>query len=121
MEQFAENEYYKVYIENGIIFGEYKKNLDIDIEAAKKIVAIRLLISEGKSYPLFIDARNAHSLTKEARDYLASPDATHDIKAGAFYIDSALTKIMGNFFLRLSKPHVPAKLFNNKEEAVQLK
>ena len=119
MEAFTENEYYKIYIENGIVFGEYKNNLDIDLNAAKQIVELRLAISKGKSYPLFIDARNARSSTKAARDYLASTEATHDIKAGAFYVDSSLNKIIVNFFLSISKPNVPTKLFTNKEDAIK--
>lgn len=39
--------------------------------------------------------------------------------ADAFVIDSLAQRILGNFYLKFSKPQFPTRLFNSKEEALK--
>jgi len=66
-----------------------------------------------------IDARNVKSITKEARDYLASAEGTRYVTAAGLLLESYLGKIMGNFFLQINKPSLPTKMFSNKKEAIE--
>ena len=113
-----ENEVYKVYLKDNILCGEYKKNTHIDLQMAKDLILLSKSLSKGVSYPHLIDAKHIISLSKDAREYLASPEATQDVIAGAFIIGSAVNRIIGNFFLRINKPQKPTKLFTDKEQAL---
>ena len=71
-----------------------------------------------KKYPLLIDARNIKSISKEARDNFSIKNRDTNINSFAVIIESPLSKIIGNFFMDLNKPSVPARLFNSEEDAV---
>ena len=71
-----------------------------------------------KKYPLLIDSRKIKSITKEARDHFSIQNRETFITAFAVLIDSPLSRIIGNFFMGLNKPTIPAKLFTNENEAI---
>jgi hypothetical protein len=118
-EAYFENLYAEFWIENGIFFISYKQGLVINIEIAKQNVADRLRISNGITRPMFTDGRNFVSIDLDSMEYLKSKDAMRYISAGAFLMDNYLHKLMGNLFLTIDKPPVPAKLFTDKEAALQ--
>jgi hypothetical protein len=110
--------YSDFYIEDGIIFGVYPKGIQIDLEIAKYLVRERTKLCEGKSYLACIDARGVDSSSNEAQKYFSSEAGVFGITAGAFIVDSFLTRLLGNFYLKIFTPSKPAKLFSNKEEAL---
>ncbi|MCX6311099.1 MAG: hypothetical protein NT084_05620 [Bacteroidetes bacterium] len=55
--------------------------------------------------------------TKDVRDFIASAPHRAFVKAEAFLIHTLGQTIMGNFFLKVNKPIVPAKFFKSKTEA----
>jgi hypothetical protein len=115
MNAVYENETVKIWIEENIVNGIYKSK-NIDLNTAKQIIADRLKICQGKTYPLLADIRNVQSFTKEARDYIAT-HGTELVSATAILTDSPVNKIIGNFYLTISKPQIPTKLFTNKADA----
>jgi hypothetical protein len=92
---------------------------NIDLAIARDGVHKRLSIVGDKSYPTFIDISKVKSITKEARDYLGTPEASKNIKAAGVLAGSYLSKIVGTFFLNFSRPAVPIKLFTSKAEAMR--
>jgi hypothetical protein len=117
-ENLHENDFVKGWVEDNIMFAEFKtKTLDFD--AAKASVAVRVSSLKDKHFPTFIDARKVQSITKEARDYFASEEGSQNIIASALLIDSVVGKFMGNFFLQISKPKIPLRLFTNEAEALR--
>lgn len=114
----AENPYVKIWIEDNILFCVYENKLNIDLEIANECVELRLEYAKGVSYPVVIDIKGIISITKEAREYFSSKGA-ESITAGAFIINSPLTKILGNIFLTVNKPQTPAKLFTNEKAAMK--
>ncbi len=115
-QNILETKYVKIWIEEGILYCTFAKDLDVDIEIAKSSVESRINFSKGISYPLLVDMKGIRSFTKEARDY-AGKEGAKLIKAGALVVDSALTKTLGNLFLLINKPNVPTKLFTDEKEA----
>lgn len=94
----------------------FNDQLEVNLEVAKNCVENRIRFSNGLSYPCLIDMKGVRSISKDAREYLATEGA-RNIKAGALIIDSALSKMVGNIFLTINKPAVPTKLFTNELEA----
>ena len=117
-EKFHENEYVTGWVEDGIMFARFKVPT-IEIETAKTCVVLRKEASQGLSYPVLIDARSVSNISKAARDYLASDEGTHLVVASALVIDSVVGKFLGNFFLQISKPKVPLRLFTTEQEAIK--
>lgn len=69
--------------------------------------------------PLFLaDIRKTKTVSKEVRDMLGNhPLAAQVACKVALLISSSLTRILGNLFIRFSKPPYPTKIFNQKDGA----
>jgi hypothetical protein len=117
--QSRDNDYVSMWIEDGILFSNYKKKLAIDLDIAKKIVEDRLDFTSGKSYPIVIDFSNMKSSNKEARDFMNDPKGgLKGLTAGAFLSNNAVATLFINLYLKINKPSVPAKFFTSKTEAI---
>jgi hypothetical protein len=103
-----------------IIIGVYSPKLEIDLPIAHELIANRLAFSEGKPVYTLIDFTNVKSVTKDARDYMNSPEGgLKGILAGAFLSNNVVATLFINLYLKISKPPVPAKFFTNREEAIK--
>lgn len=68
--------------------------------------------------PTVIDVRQLKGVNKTARNYAAkAEEAKEDMENVAAIIDSGLSKVIGNFFLRFSKPLVTTRLFTKEDQA----
>lgn len=106
-------------VEKDIIFLKYKPSIEIDIDIAKDLVKQRMAYTSGKAVYTLIDFTNVKSVTKEARDYMNSPEGgLQGILAGAFLSNSVVATLFINLYLRVSNPPIPAKLFTNGDEAI---
>ncbi|MBL7934085.1 MAG: STAS/SEC14 domain-containing protein [Bacteroidia bacterium] len=72
-----------------------------------------------RKFPLLVDARNIKYITKEARKQFAITGRETSITSFALMVNSPLSRVIGNFFMGLNKPAVPARLFDNEDEAIQ--
>lgn len=119
MEQVIETEYSKMWIENGIGFQEYKPGIAITLNIAKEMVRQRIESFNGVARPVMVDIRSLKSIDAPSRRYFASKEAGELILAGAIYLSNPLARWFGNIFLKLDEPITPAKLFTDKNEALQ--
>lgn len=100
-----------------VYFKENNEN-ELDIEAAKKIIEDSLNFTNGIIFPVMNDIKNMPSHTREVRDYFAG-QASRSALANAILVSSTFNRIMANFFLSLSKPLIPTKIFNDKNKAAE--
>lgn len=108
-------------ISNGIITGKYKMNAIIGLMEAKEAVRNRIKLAQNTPMPILIDGRSLFKITKEARDYFSSEEGSELLSAAALIVDSSLTKMLANFFIRINikKPLIPIKLFSDEQEAIK--
>lgn len=114
---YHENEYAQFWIDEGILFFVYKPNVVIDLTAAYRIVADRIQIQNGKSYPVLCDIRGLVDSDKAARDYLAQPGAVL-AKAAGIVANQSVSLIMTSFYLKICKPSIPTKIFTDELSAL---
>jgi hypothetical protein len=116
--QFKYTSFWKEREEN-ILFWDYSPQIEIDISIAKELVKNRLEYCEGKSMYTLIDFTNVQSVTKEAKDYMNSPEGgLKGILGGAFLSNNIVSNVFINLYLKINKPAVPAKFFTKEEEAL---
>lgn len=108
-----------MWLDNGILFGKYKPNLIIDLQVAKDIIRDRKTISRNITRPFLVDITELLSVDAPARKYMASADACEFLNAGAIYTPNKLLAFLGNAWILLDEPLVPAKIFSNKEAALK--
>ncbi len=106
----------KFEIETDIIIGTVKLTL-MDLALAKKITKHRLVLQEGKRYPILSNIRNVKDSTRDAREFLASEEGCEGVIKAAILIKSPVSKIIANFFINTSRPIVPTKIFTDERKA----
>jgi len=92
------------------------------LEDVKKSTLIALDFFKEKDIPpmpFLSDIREIKGASKEVRDYLADNELTPYIQKIAILVNSGLSKIIGNIFLRFSGPKYPAKIFTNESKAME--
>ncbi len=105
--------------EDGIVRTKTKAQAEITIkEAMENSKAVNDFFT-GKKFPLLVDARNVKSMAKEARKYFSTNGRTTKINSMAIMVRSPLSRVIGNFFMGLNKPEIPARLFDEEKHAVE--
>ena len=104
-------------IRDGVLIGTYKKG-QIDLEQAKDIVLYRKVFTDYNDYPCLVIIDKLTKLSKEARDYLSGDEGVDGVLAGALVSHSKFATVIGNFFLKVTKPKIPSRLFNTESEAL---
>lgn len=103
-------------IEDGCVIGTFHSDY-IDLGIAQKITEDRLKLQKGKVYPLLSNLKKIKNSTKQARDFMASEEGCKGVVVAAVLIDSPIGSIIINFFISVSKPLRPTKIFTNEEDA----
>jgi hypothetical protein len=114
---YYENEYAQFWIKDGILFFKYKQSIVIDLSIAHQIVADRIQMQNEKSYPVLCDIRGVVDSDKAARDYLAQSGSVLS-KAVGIVTNQSVSVIMTSFYLKISKPSVPTKIFTDESSAL---
>lgn len=73
-------------------------------------------IGNDKKYPLLVIYSDFNTFSRENKEYSAKFQL---VKAHALVNSGLAFKLMGNFYLKINKPKVPTKIFNDVESAVQ--
>lgn len=103
-----------------LIFGVYAPRLEINLPIAHELIENRLEYSGGRAAYFLIDFTNVKSVTKEARDFMNSPDGgLKGVLGGAFVSNNVVSTILVNLYLKVSCPIVPAKFFTDRHEALR--
>lgn len=118
-EGLIDTEYSIMWIEDGIGFQEYKPGISITLKIAKEMVKQRIESFNGIKRPVLVDIRSLKAIDAPSRRYFASREAGELITAGAIYMASPLATFAGNIFLRFDRPITPARLFTEKDKALE--
>ncbi len=112
-----ENQDARFWIENGILFFEYKPNTAVDLEVAMRVVADRIAFQNERPLPILCDTRGIVSIDKAARDYLAKSGSLL-AKVVALIGSENVSITMSTYYLQISRPSVPTRVFNVEQEAL---
>ena len=118
-ERYLENDYAEIWFENGKVHIVYKRGCVLNINNIKLIVQDRLKVSAGTKGPILIDFRNLVSSDNATRSYLATPEAERYLNAGAILITNEIQRLIMNLYLKIDKPTLPARVFTNREKALE--
>jgi hypothetical protein len=103
-------------LEDGIVNAIFKVE-HFDLQLVQQLVEDRKKAFDGLLYPVIANVISVKSSTKAARDFFASEKGCEGIIAAAVIINSPVGSMIGNFYLRISRPLRPSKLFTDETEA----
>ena len=112
-----ENEFATYRIQSRLLFLEFKTDVFLDLVAAQRIVADRLLIQEGRDCYVICDVTGVWSATTAALNHLSGV-GSEQIKAVAFITTSELAYSKLNLYLNNFLQPVETKVFCNQPQAV---
>ncbi len=105
---------------DGITRAAFRAGARETLETARENVQAGVTISGAIERPLLLDMTHIGSMDKAARDYYAQGDQREGAeKAIALITNSALSRVIGNFFIGLNRPVKPTRLFTSEESALQ--
>lgn len=117
--RYVENSYAEIWFEDGIVHIVYKPGAVLNINNIKPIVQDRIKVSDGKVSPILIDLRNLVTSDNATRSYLATDEAEKYLNAGAMLINNEIQRLLMNLYLKIDRPRLPAKVFTNREKALE--
>jgi hypothetical protein len=93
------------------------KNHNYTLQNLKDINNVKAKICAGKKLPLLVIGAPFANIDKDAREFMASAQNTQYASAEAFVINSLGHKILANFYLKVNKPGIPTRFFNEQVAA----
>jgi hypothetical protein len=102
---------------DGIIIAVSTSHQLHTLEHAIENTKINTRLAGSLQRPFLIDMSKVKSMSREAREYYAGPEPVKSITAVAILINSSVGKAVANFFLLLTKPSLPTRMFTDYEEA----
>lgn len=115
---FVENEYARLWIQNRILFFEYKSGVQITLEVARKVVADRVALQNGRAFPILCDISGVLGSEKAARDYLSLSGSVLT-RAISFLVAPTVPLAILRFYLEKNKPPIPTAHFSDKAQAIK--
>ena len=105
--------------DDGILEYRYAPGAVVDLAYARAIVRTAAeLLGDEAPVPCLVEPGNLKELTREARAFFAESPENHAVSTKvALMVESPATRFIGNVFLKVSKPRIPTKLFQDREAA----
>lgn len=104
-------------IEHDIIFLKYANIYLDDLSLIDEVAAQVRDLSVTDTNLSLLDVSALKGASREFRKESAT-DRTNT-RAVALLVNSAITKIMVNIFMKFNKPKYPTRMFTNREEAIE--
>jgi hypothetical protein len=104
--------------DDGIVLVRIVPRVRQTLAHAQENMAASIAATGGKRRPLLIDITKVEGLDPEARHYYSGKALTDSFTAIGLRINaSPFGRMAGNIYLRISRPGIPSKLFNDDEAA----
>ena len=93
-------------------------NVTIDREDVLAIKEANMSLTKGNQYAILVNAGPFSSITREARELSASKEFSEQTRAKALLVSSLGHRIVGQFYIRINKPHIKTKIFSERSAAM---
>ena len=87
----------------------------LDLEIVKDAIDARLQLQNGETKYFLSNSSIVRSVTPEARKHLSSARAYQDLYATAIVVNSPISAVLGNFYLRFGNFTIPTRLFKSED------
>ena len=98
----------------GYVRCDHPDGAEVTGQDAREVLQAIASLANGPSTPVLVDLREAHSVSREARNTFASSTIPSRI---AMFVQSPVSRVIANFFLGVSGPSVPTKVFTDFDDA----
>jgi hypothetical protein len=111
--------YYLYLRADGIMYVRISPEKEETVPLVKKMVEKMGEMVDYKKVPMLAKHEDFALPGKPNRDYWAKKESCPYSKADAFIVKSPAMKLIANFYLKVSKPGRPTKMFDNENDAIR--
>jgi len=98
----------------GYVRCDYANGAELTGPDAQEALQACASLANGRPIPVLVDLRVTHSVSREARRAFANSPVPSCM---ALYVASSLSRVLANFFVGVSSPSVPTKMFTDLDDA----
>jgi len=102
---------------DGTIVLRFHPGSRLDIGLTVEVVRAHVELSQGQKRPVLADVRGLVSVDRASRELAASADAVAATMRMAIIVGNPVTRTLGNFFIRVTSPSYPTRLFADERLA----
>lgn len=119
MKKFETNSFTMTIHDDLLIEFKIKKEVTLQANDVWESRDMSIKHMPGKKFLVLFEAEDGADVSGDARRAGASKEYTNHVAALALYSQKLHEKIIGNLFLKINKPLVPTKFFDDRDSAIQ--
>ena len=104
--------------DRGFVRATVENGAEMTLTDAKEALAATERVALGKRRPVLVDLRGIKAQTREARQFFVGEEAARVSASVALLVGSPVSRVVGNFFLRLNVQRTPTQLFTSETDAI---
>ncbi len=104
--------------DRGFVHAVMRTGCEMVLADAQENVAMTYEVAGRQRTRVLVDMRGVRSQSRDARQYFGGDEAEKVLTAVALLIGSPVSRVLANFFLRLSPQRIPTALFTDDTSAV---
>jgi hypothetical protein len=110
----------KVWLgKDGILYQDYVTSAELRLEdSLDELRVYQSTFCRERKRPILVNITNIKTVSKESRNIYASEEMGNIISAAALIVDNPVSRIIGNFYMGISKTKMPVRMFTSTHEAI---
>jgi hypothetical protein len=102
---------------DGTVVLVFESGCRLDADNTLGVMRAHIAAAAGMKRPTFADVRGMRSVTREARELAASDEIVAVTSRMAILVGNPVSRVLGNFFLVVTSPKYPTKIFSEEAAA----
>lgn len=103
---------------DGFLYQDYPPGTEITIEdSLEELKIYRTTFCQDVRRPIIVDISKIKAVSKESRDIYSSEEMGGTISAAALIVSNPVSRIIGNFYMGISKTKMPVRMFATTSDA----
>jgi len=103
--------------QDGTVVLRFLSGIHVTAEATPAVIRAHVSAAHGGKRPALADVRGIASNERATRELAAGPEVMAVTSRLAILVGNPVTRILGNFFLRVTRPAYPARIFTDEASA----
>jgi hypothetical protein len=107
-----------VYAEaDGTVVLRFHGGVRLTRDLTAEVTRAHVAAAKGEKRPILADLRGVLSADRESRELAVGPDVAAATLRMAILVGNPVTRVLGGFFLRVTSPSYPTRIFSDEEQA----
>ena len=102
---------------DGTVIFRFHERSRLDAVNTAELIRAHVAAAAGAKRPVLVDLRGLAWADREARAMGAGKEPTSATSCMALLVGNPVTRFLGNFFLSVTRPVFPTRIFTNEDEA----